>query len=447
MKSILLSVIFLFATLVAVSQKKAPKPTWESLFNGKTLKGWTELNGKSTYEAKNGTIVGTTVLNTPNSFLCTNKLYTNFILEYDVKVDEQLNSGVQIRSESLKEYQNGRVHGYQVEIDPSSRAWSAGIYDEGRRGWLNPLDKNKTAGAAFKHNDWNHYRVEAIGDTIRTWINGVAAANLIDDMTHTGFIGLQVHHATKAGLQVSWKNLRIITKNPEKFKTPTTAPLYNTIPNNLSEDEINNGWKLLWDGKTTQGWRGVGKKPFPAKGWVIENHELKEVHGDPKAGPSGGDIVTIDEYSNFELSVDWKITRGANSGIKYFITEAYKDPSVGCEFQILDDAVHPDAKLGINGDRTCGSLYDLIPAVANKKVNPVGEWNQARIIVKGNHVEHWLNGMKVVEYERTGQMFQTIFNTSKFKNFAGFGAAPQGHILLQDHGNDVAFRNVKIRVL
>jgi hypothetical protein len=447
MKSILLGIAFLLSTFIGQSQKNAPKPSWESLFNGKNLKGWTQLNGTAKYTVKDGTVIGSTVLGSPNSFLCTDKLYSNFILEFEVKVDESLNSGVQIRSESTKEYQNGRVHGYQIEIDPSTRAWSAGIYDEGRRGWLNTLDKNKTAGAAFKHNDWNKYRVEAIGDTIRTWINGVAAANLVDDMTPTGFIALQVHSVKAADLHVTWKNIRIITKNPELFRTPTTAPLFNTNPNNLTSEEISSGWKLLWDGKTSNGWRQVGKKEFPAKGWVISNHELSEVHGDTKSGPSGGDIVTIDQYSNFELSVDWKITTGANTGIKYFITEQYKDPSVGLECQVLDDAVHPDAKLGVRGDRTCGSLYDLIPALSTKKINAPGEWNTTKIIVKGSHVEHWVNGMKVVEYERTGQLFQALVNNSKFKDFAGYGGAPKGHILLQDHGNNVSFKNIKIRVL
>jgi len=449
MKSILFSIIFLLTTFIAQSQKNNPKPTWESLFNGKNLKGWTQLNGTAKYEVKNGIVIGTTVKGSPNSFLCTNKLYANFILEFDVKADESVNSGVQFRSESLKEYNNGRVHGYQVEIDPSKRAWSAGIYDEGRRGWLNTLEKNKEAGNAYKHNDWNRYRIEAIGDTIRTWINGVAAANLIDDMTPSGFIALQVHASTKDGLLVMWKNIRIITKKPELFKTPTTAPLYNTIPNNLTLEEQKEGWKLLWDGKTTNGWRSAGKKDFPSKGWVIKNHELSVEPSDGKEAANGGDIVTTDEYSNFEFVVDFKIAKGANSGVKYFVTEAYKTAgsSIGLEYQILDDAVHPDAKLGVRGNRTMGSLYDLIAALPNKKVNPVGQWNQAKIIVKGSHVEHWLNGKKVVEFERTGQLFRALINCSKFKDFEGFGEAPKGHILLQDHGNAVAFRNIKIKEL
>ena len=146
---------------------------------------------------------------TPNSFLCTEKLYGDFELELEFQVDDGLNSGIQIRS--LARRRNGRVYGYQVEIDPSDRAWSAGIYDEGRRGWLAPLKDKQDARAAFKQNEWNHYRVEAVGDSIKTWINGVAAADLKDDMTAKGFIGLQVHGVGKRTepLTVRWRNLRI----------------------------------------------------------------------------------------------------------------------------------------------------------------------------------------------------------------------------------------------
>jgi hypothetical protein len=162
----------------------------------------------------------------------------------------------------------------------------------------------------------------------------------------------------------------------------------------------------------------------------------------------GGDIVTLDEYSNFELTAEFKLTDGANSGIKYFVIEAQpKTPgsAKGLEYQVLDDAKHPDAKLGINGNRTCASLYDLIPA-KNKKMKPMGEWNQARILVKGKHVEHWLNGKKVLQYERGGKEFLAHKAESKFKDIPEFGEYQKGHILIQDHGNQVFYRNVKIRV-
>jgi hypothetical protein len=132
-------------------------------------------------------------LNTPNTFLATKQKYGDFILEYDVKVDNELNSGVQIRSHSIDSYNSGRVHGYQVELDPGPRAYSGGIYDEARRGWLYPLSVNEAGRQAFVQGQWNHFRVEVIGNTIRTWINGQMCANLVDDMTSEGFIALQVH--------------------------------------------------------------------------------------------------------------------------------------------------------------------------------------------------------------------------------------------------------------
>ena len=182
---------------------------WEYLFDGKTLKGWVQRGGEAKYEVKDGCIVGTTVLNTPNSFLCTEKTYSNFILELEFLVGD-MNSGIQIRSNSFEEYRNGRVHGYQVEIDPSPRAWTAGIYDAARRGWLYDLRNNEAARKAFKHGEWNKLHIEAIGDHIRTWLNGVPAANLMDSMTREGFIGLQVHASKKAGEKVKWRNIRIL---------------------------------------------------------------------------------------------------------------------------------------------------------------------------------------------------------------------------------------------
>ena len=183
---------------------------WVPLFDGKSIDQWVRLGGRAEYEVVDGTIVGTTRPGTPNSFLATPKDYGDFILEYEFKVDPRMNSGVQIRSQSREDYKDGRVHGYQVEIDPSDRAWTGGIYDEGRRGWLFTLENRPEARAAFKQDQWNHVRVEARGDSIRTWINGVPAADLKDDMTPNGFIALQVHSTDSAEpLQVRWRNLRI----------------------------------------------------------------------------------------------------------------------------------------------------------------------------------------------------------------------------------------------
>jgi len=220
-------------------------------------------------------------------------------------------------------------------------------------------------------------------------------------------------------------------------------------PNTLTAKEVKDGWKLLFDGKTMNGWRGAYMDSLPKKGWEARDGMLIVRESGGGEASFGGDIVTIEEFSSFELKVDFKLTEGANSGIKYFVTEQQpKTPgsAIGLEYQILDDAKHPDAKLGINGNRTLASLYDVMPA-HDKKVNPIGEWNHARLVVKGKHVEHWLNGVKVLEFERGGKEFLAHKAESKFKERAGFGEAPEGHILLQDHGNQVFYRNIKIRAL
>jgi hypothetical protein len=218
-------------------------------------------------------------------------------------------------------------------------------------------------------------------------------------------------------------------------------------PNTLTAKERKEGWKLLFDGKTMDGWRGAYLDTLPARGWEIRDGMLIVQASGGGEAAFGGDIVTIDEYSSFELLLDFRLTGGANSGIKYFVTEQQpKTPgsAKGLEYQILDDAKHPDAKLGINGNRTLASLYDILPA-KDRNVRPIGEWNQARIVIRGKRVEHWLNGVKVLGYERGGKVFLEHKAASKFKDLAGFGEATKGHILLQDHGNQVFYRNIKIR--
>lgn len=201
-------------TMKAEAQQAEPMHEgWKNLINGNTLDGWVQRGGEAAYRVEDGVIIGTSNPETDhNTFLCTEKTYGDFILELGFKVHPELNSGIQIRSNSLPEYRDGRVHGYQVEIDPSDRAWSAGIYDEARRGWLNNLEDNHPARKAFKQNEWNHVLTVAVGDTIKTWLNGVPAANLKDSMTDRGFIALQVHSAKEKGpMEVRWRNIRILT--------------------------------------------------------------------------------------------------------------------------------------------------------------------------------------------------------------------------------------------
>jgi hypothetical protein len=453
--SLLIVVISLMIGSIYSCKEEKEQTPWVNLIQKESLEGWTILGGKATYKVENGIVTGTTVANTPNTFLTTNNVYDDFIFEIEYKVDPIMNSGIQIRSNSLPYYRDGIVHGYQVEIDPSKRAWSGGIYDEKRRKWLNPLDNNPEAQAAFKQNDWNHYRVEAIGDTIKTWINGVPAAYLIDDKTASGFIGLQVHSIGKKedrlGKTVMWRNAKILTTDLANYSTK--SPLEPVVTkNNLTFQEKKDGWKMLWDGKTSNGWQSARSDKFPADSiWKISNGELSVVTTGGAESAAGGDIVTVGQFGDFELSVDFKLTEGANSGIKYYVdTEINKGPgsSIGLEYQILDDKLHPDAKLGSHeGSRTVCSLYDLIQADTSKPIKPIGEWNTAYIISKNNHIEHWLNDVKVLEYDRGSEAFLKLVSESKYAKWPNFGMLEKGNILLQEHGFPVSYRNIKIRVL
>ena len=448
----------LFQLLLLLSSLCYSQNGWTDLFDGKTLNGWKKLAGTADYKVENGMIVGSTVVNSPNTFLCTEKEYGDFILELEVKLDDTTsNSGVQLRSHfnDTANSGKGRVYGYQCEFDPSVRRWSGGLYDEGRRDWLYPMSLHADAQNAFKVGQFNKVHVECIGHEIKTWINDVPCAYVVDTFDSNGFVGLQVHsigdNAKLAGEKIYFKNIRIQTDNLKPKEFPKGVYVLNNVPNYLCDYEKKDGWKLLFDGVSSNGWKGAYKTGFPEKDWAVENGTIIVHESKGKEGGEGGDIVTTDEYSAFDLSFEFKLTPGANSGVKYFVTlqEHNEGSAIGLEYQVLDDEMHPDAKLGRNGDRTMASLYDLIPAQKQPRfVHPIGEWNIGRIVVyPNNHVEHYLNSIKVLEYARGSKEFRDLVAISKYVTWKNFGEAPQGHILLQDHGNEVSFRSIKIKVL
>jgi hypothetical protein len=227
-------------------------------------------------------------------------------------------------------------------------------------------------------------------------------------------------------------------------------------PNELSSTERAAGWRLLFDGRTLAGWRGLGYPAVPTAHWTVEHGSIKKMpsgkvpvqaDGQPSAG---GDLMTTDAYRDFELAWDWKVTAGANSGVKYNVSEELSTSlppthaAKGFEYQMLDDDRHADGQLPTHRS---GALYDLIAPNASKRLKPVGEWNQSVIVLRGNHGEHWLNGQKVVEYDLGSPAMNAALAASKYAPISWFATRRAGHIVLQDHGDEVYFRNLKIRSL
>lgn len=451
-------IYFAFLTAVIIScgedKPQVSKPgEWQTIFNGRDLEGWKRLNGDAEYVVEEGVIIGETKRGAPNTFLVTEKVYGDIALEFEVMIDTFINSGVQFRSNSTN-YMNGKVHGYQVEIDPSSRAWSGGIYDESRRGWLYPMELHPKGGKAFKPKEWNKIYVEAKGSEIRTWVNDVPAAYLIDDMTPTGFVALQIHSIPDRpefqNRKIKWRNIKIM-ENPPEPREGEFGYVVNTKANHLSQSEVERGWELLFDGQSMQRWRTVYSESFPDKGWEIKDSELI-LRPSNNINQRGGDIITREMYGAFEFQVEYKLTQTANTGVKYFVTETY-DPTpgsgLGLEFQIIDVPGYEKENDPLGETQKPGALYDLIAAeIPDRFVKGPGSWNHLRIVSKpDNTVQHWLNYIKVLEYKRGSRRFKDLIGNSKFKDYDNFGTAAEGHILLQDHGSEVKFRSMKVRPL
>ena len=227
-------------------------------------------------------------------------------------------------------------------------------------------------------------------------------------------------------------------------------------PNHITAKERADGWRLLFDGKTFAGWRGLGRDTVPTRHWVIENGAIKKIASGkvPKQADGqpleGGDLMTVDTFADFELAWEWRVTPGANSGVKYNVSEEFSlknasnHAALGFEYQVLDDDLNEDNKIP---SHRAGALYDLLVPGNNKTLKPVGQWNSSRILFKGNHGEHWLNGAKVVDFDLGTARMDSALAKSKYKNIKGFADRRVGHIILQDHNEEVYFRDLKVRVL
>ncbi|MFV1994029.1 MAG: family 16 glycoside hydrolase [Verrucomicrobiales bacterium] len=374
----------------------AAEGTWIDLFDGETLKGWVQRGGKAQYRVEEGTIVGRTAPKTSNSFLCTERLFGDFILELDFKVDSALNSGIQIRSNSVPGFKSGRVHGYQVEIDPGDRGWSGGIYDESRRGWLNSLAGNRAARNAFRQGDWNQFRVEAIGDSIRTWINGVAAADLMDSMTLRGFIALQVHSVDREDpLEVRWRKIRV-------------------------QDLGRSRWSPALNGRDLEGWT-----PGFDGSWSVEKGVLR---GRGRADEKRHNILVMNKsVGDFTARVVYRANTG-NSGV-YFraerTAEAYGVLGIQAE---IDSRGHGAGGLYETG----GRKWLMQPSEEKVKIYyGVGEWNEMTITARGPRLVTHVNGALVAD-------------------LANDPGRREGFFGLQLHGGqemDVEFRSVEFLVV
>lgn len=450
MKRTTLLFSLLVAVLFTITSSCQKNDGWVDLFNGKDLSGWKKVGGNGTYEVVNGEIVGTSMANEllpsdpaeiakmtiedfpKNTFLTTEKAYSDFIIELELKFGN-MNGGIQFRSHSDPDYLNGLFHGYQCEVDPSERAWSAGIYDEMGRAWLYPVTFNPPARSAIKLNDWNLYRIECIGSSMRTWLNGVPVAHLIDDKVPEGHFGLQVHFTFKeeqVGEQIFWRNIRIKTENLTPAP-PEGIFIANYIPNNLSAAEAAQGWKLLFDGKSATSLKSRSSGEFPDNGWEIADGMLAGIS-------EGEEATTPDQYSAFDLQFEFKTEEGAKGGISYFSGSEVP----GLEYSIVDSDT---SKTAMHSASVRGLMHAApVPKhPANLVPTP---WNRGRITADADgKVAHWLNGTKLLEYERGSEEFAVHVAKSEYADIKDFGLAEQGPITFKVDRGAVHFRSMKIK--
>lgn len=388
-----------------------PEPDLSSgftkLYNEKDLQGWIPRGGTCTFEADGDSILSTCVVGSPSTYLSTEREdYSDFIFTAELYWEVDCNSGIMFRAQRKpgKKFEN--VYGPQCEMEGfrKKRGWSGGIYGQGAGGWFYPLWLEAHAEARAKHlkeNDWNRVTIQAIGKEVKTWVNGRPAAFWIDEEYGKGYIALQMHSGPKG----------VVRFRDIKIKELTSQDL-------LANDDLSQ-------------WTQVNGHPIN-NGWTITDGILT------RSGEYPGSIITKKHYKDFDLTFDWKISQAGNSGIKYRTRG-----NLGLEYQILDDAAAKDSK---KANHRAASLYDLVAAPDDKPYHPADNWNTGRIRIQNNLAQHWINGVKVVEIQIGSEDWNQRFTASKYHEHQGFGTWT-GPILLQDHKDPVAYKNIQIREL
>ncbi len=404
-------------TLAALLAFTAPLQSapWEDLFDGKSLDNWHRLGGQANYRIEDGAIVGSTVPNTPNTFLCTYRTFADFEMEFDFKVHPELNSGIQIRSHSVPGYQNGRVHGYQCEIDPSERAYTGGVYDESRRGWLKDLADNPEGRKAFRQNEWNHYRIRAVGDHIQTWVNGILTADVHDKVDRNGFIGLQVHGVggRTDTMEVAWKNIRV-----RDFGNPDLRP------------PAGGKW-LLNQAEDTKKWTRRGA-PGQDIGWKWDYGFLEVV-------PGTGDVMTRETFNDCEAYIEFMVDDNGQSGQANGNSGFYLQGRY--EVQILNSAGQEPQ------NNIAGSVYSVKAPDYNMAL-PAYQWQSYYVKFRA---PRWKDGKKIenprISVWHNGTLVQDNVEIPNGTTAGGPEEEGPGPFLLQDHGNIIRFRRAWVKPL
>ena len=385
---------------------------WVDITPQPDLKGWIQRGGKASYAVEKGVVIGESRPNTPNSFLCTEQVYSDFELEFEVKVDAEMNSGVQFRSNSYPGYRGGAVHGYQAEIDPSERSWSGGLYDESRRGWLQDLSADEAARKAFNRNDWNHYRILAVRESIQIWVNGVRCVDFKDGLSRSGFIGLQVHNVgdRKDPLRVMWRNIRI-----------RELGRFGELPPG--------GILLLGSGSGEENWHKLGEPTTPI-GW-------EWIEGALQVKPGTGNIISKRTHGAIRAHVEFRVddngkTGQANGNSGVFFQNRY-------EVQILNSAGQEPSL------DNCGAIYS-VKAPDFNCAYAAGVWQSYDVEF---YPARWEGTRKTRDAWMTvyhnGTRIHHMVEVPRNTTTGGSESPEPMGIRLQDHGNLIQFRNIWIR--